>query len=153
MLNNYFVDKKKGLLLWKASNLWQSLLRNVLISYSLTLNEFIILETLLFESKNKITQVYLSKSSGINISVISTVLKVLHKKSLIKRKSDFDNRKKIIELTEDAKSLINSILPITNEIEKNFFLILGKEQENFSNSMKLILNKKIRIKAEKFKKL
>ena len=133
MLNNYFVDKKKGLLLWKAYNLWQSLLRNVLISYSLTLNEFIILETLLFESKNKITQVYLSKSSGINISVISTVLKVLHKKSLIKRKSDFDNRKKIIELTEDAKSLINSILPITNEIEKNFFLILGKEQENFSN--------------------
>lgn len=149
MVNNYLIDIRIGLLLWKASNLWQSKLRHALEEYYLTLNEFIILEALFLSKDNNINQVYLSKSSGVNVSVISTVIKVLQKKSLINRKSDLDNRKKIIELTENAEILIKKILPVINEVEKKFFLKLGKEEINFANSMKLILGKKIRIKAEK----
>ena len=149
MNSKNLIDIKIGLLLWKASNLWQSKLRNVLEGYNLTLNEFIILETLFMSKDENITQVFISKSSGVNVSVISTVIKLLQKKSLIKRKLDIDNRKKIIELTENGKILTKKVLPFINDVEKNIFLKLGKEEINFANSMKLILGKKIRIKAEK----
>ena len=149
MNNNHLIDVKIGLLLWKTSNLWQSKLRNVLEEYNLTLNEFIILETLFMSQDEGIAQIYISKSSGVNVSVISTVIKVLQKKSLIKRKSDLDSRKKIIELNENGSILIKKILPFINEVENNIFLKLGKDEINFVNSMKLILGKKIRIKAEK----
>ena len=149
MNSKNLIDIKIGLLLWKASNLWQSKLRNVLEEYNLTLNEFIILETLLMTKDENITQVYISKSSGINVSVISTVIKILQKKSLIKRKSGLDSRIKIIELSENGKILTKKILPFINEVESNIFLKLGNEEINFVNSMKLILGKKIRIKAEK----
>ena len=91
MNSKNLIDIKIGLLLWKASNLWQSKLRNVLEGYNLTLNEFIILETLFMSKDENITQVFISKSSGVNVSVISTVIKLLQKKSLIKRKLDIDN--------------------------------------------------------------
>ena len=94
-------------------------------------------------------QIYLSKSSGVNISVVSTTLDILQQKSLIKRLPGNDNRKKIIKLTENAKSLLKKILPNIYAIESNFFLKLGNEKNNFVNSIKLILGKKIRIKAEK----
>ena len=149
MNNDHLIDIKIGLLLWKTSNLWQSKLRNVLEEYNLTLNEFIILETLFMSQDEGITQIYISKSSGVNVSVISTVIKVLQKKSLIIRKSDLDSRKKIIELNENGSILIKKILPFINEVENNIFLKLGKDEINFINSMKLILGKKIRIKAEK----
>ena len=149
MNSKNLIDIKIGLLLWKASNLWQSKLRNVLEGYNLTLNEFIILETLFMSRDKGITQIYISKSSGVNVSVISTVIKVLQKKSLIKRKSDLDSRKKIIELSNNGSILIKKILPFINEVENNIFLKLGKDEINFVNSMKLILGKKIRIKAEK----
>tara|TARA_B100001123_G_C15242835_1_gene999767 strand:+ start:728 stop:1180 length:453 start_codon:yes stop_codon:yes gene_type:complete len=149
MSDNYHIDKKIGLLLWKTSNYWQNSIKRVLSEYSLTFNEFIILETLLFESKKNITQIYLSKSSGVNISVVSTALKTLENKLLIKKNIDIDNRKKIIELTKNAITLTKKISPIIERLEKNFFSKLGSEELNFTNSMKIVLGKKIRIKADK----
>ena len=148
------IEIKTGLLLWKVSNLWQNKLRNVLQQFSLTINEFLVLETLhhLKNSKINITQVYLSKSSGIDISVISVVLKSLNKKILVYKQSDKDNRKNIIKLTNKSIALLKNILPLTNEAEKNFFDKLKKEESNFSNSLKLILGKKLRIKAERYEK-
>ena len=149
MSDNYHIDIKIGLLLWKPSNYWQNSIKRVLSEYSLTFNEFIILETLLFESKKNITQIYLSKSSGVNISVVSTALKTLENKLLIKKNIDIDNRKKIIELTKNAITLTKKISPIIERLEKNFFSKLGSEELNFTNSMKIVLGKKIRIKADK----
>jgi len=145
------IDKKISLMIWKTSNIWLSILRKTLKKYSLTPNEFIILETLYsFKNSNKnISQVFLSKSSGIDIAVISSVLKILDKKSLIKRKIDTDNRKKIVKLTTEANTLLNKILPLTDEAEIFFFKKLGNEKTNFCNALKLILGKKIRIQAER----
>ena len=94
MNSNNLIDTKLGLLIWKVSNLWQNLLRSTLTEYALTLNEYIILETLYVNSNDLITQVDISKSSGVNISVISTTLDILQQKKLIYRKSSKDNRKK-----------------------------------------------------------
>ena len=77
MNSNNLIDTNLGLLIWKVSNLWQNLLRSTLTEYALTLNEYIILETLYVNSNDLITQVDISKSSGVNISVISTTLDIL----------------------------------------------------------------------------
>ena len=143
------LDKKIGLLLWKSSNLWQNSLRKILLNYSITLNEFIILETLFSNFEIEINQVGISKSSGVNISVVSTTLDILQKKQLIKKNTNLDNRKKIILLTDESYSLIEKILPIVYEAENNFFMKLGNDKIFFENSLKLLLGKKIRIKAEK----
>ena len=143
------IDKKIGLLLWKSSIAWQNSLRKVLVDYSITLNEFIILETLFSNSDTEINQVEIAKSSGVNISVVSTTLDILQKKQLIKKNKNLDNRKKIILLTDNSYILIKKILPIVYEIENNFFIKLGNDKISFENSLKLLLGKKIRIKAEK----
>lgn len=149
MNKEFLLDKKIGLLLWKSSNAWQNSLRKVLLDYSITLNEFIILETLSFNSNKFITQVEIAKSSGVNISVVSTTLDILQKKLLIKKNTNLDNRKKIILLTDSAQTLIKKILPIIYKTENNFFMKLGKDEFFLRNSLKLLLGKKIRIKAEK----
>tara|TARA_B100000029_G_scaffold172508_2_gene168882 strand:+ start:213 stop:668 length:456 start_codon:yes stop_codon:yes gene_type:complete len=149
MNNNNLIDTKLGLLIWKVSNLWQSLLRSTLSKYALNLNEYIVMEALYVHSNDVISQVEISKSSGVNISVVSTTLDILQQKKLIYRKSSNDNRKKNIELTVKAKSLIKVILPLIHEIENDFFIKLGSEKEILTNSIKLILGKKIRIKADK----
>ena len=136
-------------MLWKSSIAWQNSLRKVLVDYSITLNEFIILETLFSNSDTEINQVEIAKSSGVNISVVSTTLDILQKKQLIKKNKNLDNRKKIILLTDSSYILIKKILPIVYEIENTFFIKLGNEKFSFENSLKLLLGKKIRIKAEK----
>ena len=45
--SHVYPHKKIGIMIWKISNIWQGMLRNVLRKHSLTLNEFIILETLI----------------------------------------------------------------------------------------------------------
>ena len=157
MYTNIMVDRnlsntKTGLLIWKASNLWQQILRQSLKKYELNLNEFLILEALLNVKDDSvdITQIYISRVSGIDVSVVSTVLKLLEKKILIKKKADLDDRKKIIELTSNANSLLSTIVPIMNSIENNLFKKLDKEEPNFCNSLRLILGRKIRVKAVKY---
>jgi len=153
MADTSLVNNKTGLMLWKTSNMWQSLLRRSLRDFSLTLNEFIILETLynLSNFKLNVNQVYISKSSGVDVSVVSTILKLLKKKSLIIRKIDKDSRNHIIDLTNDAYTLLEKILPEVNIIEKNFFSKLGKEETNFCNSLRLVLGRRIKVKAERAK--
>ena len=102
------LNTKTGLLIWKASNLWQQVLRRSLKKYELTLNEFLILETLLNVRVDSvdITQIYISKASGIDVSVVSTVLKLLEKKILIKKKADLDDRKKNNRIDQQGKFFI-----------------------------------------------
>ena len=145
-------NKKIGLMIWKTSNLWQGNIRNILKKYDLTFNEFIVLETLsdLKEYLSNISQIYISKSSGIDVSVVSTTIKMLEKKSLIQKRVDLDNRKRIIELTKESNLLLKVLLPKIYDIEDSFFKKLGSEEKNFCNSLRLLLGRKIRIKAERF---
>ena len=83
--------------------------------------------------------------------MLSKILKLLKKKSLIIRKIDKDSRNHIIDLTNDANILLEKILPEVNVIEKNFFSKLGKDETNFANSLRLVLGRRIKVKAERAK--
>ena len=151
MADTSLSNKRIGLLIWCASNLWQSKLRKILNNYKLSLNEYLILESLyeMKQSVNLITQIKLSSFSGINVSVISICIKLLIKKKLIHRTIDSDNRKKIIMLLPDGNKLFEKIFPIINQEESNLLCKLKNEKINFCNSLRVVLGKKIRIPANR----
>ena len=151
MENRSLSEKKIGLLIWNVSIYWQNKLRLILSQYHLSLNEYLILESLKILKKNinLPSQINISSFSGIDESVVSVCLKSLENKKLIKRTVDQDNRKKVINILPTGQKLFDEIFPKINQQETNLFDKLQDEKLNFCNSLKLILGKKIRIKAEK----
>ena len=151
MADTSLSEKKIGLLIWQVSNYWQNNLRKILKNYNLTLNEYLILEAIkrLQENKYEIAQNQISIYAGIDISVASVTFKLLENKNLIVRIIKKDNRKKIIEMLGRGNNLYNKINPLILEKEKNIFNKLQNETYNFTNSLKLILGRSLRIKANK----
>ena len=151
MADTSLSEKKIGLLVWQVSNYWQSNLRKILKNYNLTLNEYLILDSIirLKQTKKEIVQNEISNFAGIDISVSSVTFKLLENKKLIVRIIKKDNRKKIIEMLVSGNNLYNKINPLILEKEKNIFDKLQNETNNFTNSLKLILGRSLRIKANK----
>ncbi len=151
MADTSLFEKKIGLLIWHVSNYWQAKLRFILSKFNISLNEYLILESLFFldNSLELPSQTIISSFSGIDISVVSVSLKSLEQKKLIKRKIDKDNRKKVINILPLGKELFDEIFPKINQQESDLFDKLSNEKNNFCNLLKLILGKKIRIKAKK----
>ena len=151
MADTSLLEKNLGLLIWQVSNYWQSKLRKILKNYNLTLNEYLVLQTIndLSIINKDFSQKMISKFSSIDNSVVSVTLKLLEKKNLISRINKTDNRKKNIEILDIGNNLFNKIYPKIMEEEKIIFDKLQSENYNFINSLKLILGKSIRIKAKK----
>jgi len=152
MADTFLYERKIGLLIWQTSNYWQSKLRKILKPYNLSLNEYLILESIfLLKNTNKeLSQNKISSFSGIDLSVASVTFKFLEKKKLISRQLKFDNRKKIIEMLRKGENLYKEISPFILTEEKTIFMKLENETLNFTNSLKLLLGKNIRIKANKY---
>ena len=153
MADTFLIEDKIGILIWKTSNYWQSNLRKILKSFNISLNEYLILQsTRLLVSRNKeISQNEIAKLIGMNISVVSVNLKLLEYKKYITRNNHSDNRKKIVKILKIGNDLYDSVHPLIENEEKKLFDKLNNESFNFTNSLKLLLGKKIRIKAKKEK--
>ena len=151
MADTSLSERKIGLLVWQLSNHWQSKLRKILKDYKLTLNEYLILESIsdLSENQKELSQNEISIFAGIDISVASVTFKLLENKKLIARRIKKDNRKKIVEMLASGINLYNKVKPLILREELNIFNKLHSEIYNFKNSLKLLLGKRIRIKAEK----
>ena len=151
MADTSLIENKIGLLIWKTSNFWQSKLRIILKPYNISLNEYLILQSInyLIKYKSNIYQNEICNLIGIDISVTSVTLKLLEKKKYISREIKDDNRKKIIKILQKGEDLYKILFPMIESQEKIIFEKLNNETFNFTNSLKLLLGKKIRIKAEK----
>ena len=143
-------ENRLGLLIWQTSNIWQSKLRKILKNHKISLNEYLIIETLfkLSSLTKTVSQISIANNSSLDVSVVSTNLTLLENKNLILR-THIDNRSKNILLTDQGLSLISSLIKIIKNEEIDFFNKLGNETFNLTNSLKLLLGKKIRIKAYK----
>ena len=143
-------ENRLGLLIWQTSNIWQSKLRKILKNHKISLNEYLIIETLfkLSSLTKTVSQIRIANNSSLDVSVVSTNLTLLENKNLILR-THIDNRSKNILLTDQGLSLISSLINIIKNEEIEFFNKLGNETFNLTNSLKLLLGKKIRIKAYK----
>ena len=144
-------ENRIGLLIWQTSNLWQSKLRNKLSKYNISFNEYLIIETIynLSDSSTDISQVDIIKHSFIDKSVVSAKLTQLNRKKLIKKMIPNDNRSNKLILTNEGIKIIEKIIGDIMSTESDFFSKLNQETFNFINSLKLLLGKKIRIKAKK----
>ncbi len=142
-------ENRIGLLIWQCSNLWQSKIRKRILDFNISFNEYLILETIknLSEISSNINQVDIAKHSSIDKSVVSAKLTLLNTKKLIKKMTSNDNRSNKLILTSDGESLINKIMEDIIRVESDFFEKLDQETFNFINSLKLLLGKKIRIRA------
>ncbi len=151
MADTSLSERKIGLLVWQLSNHWQSKLRKVLKDYQLTLNEYLILESIsdLSENQNELSQNRISIYSGIDISVASVTFKLLENKKLIARRIKKDNRKKIVEMLANGINLHNKVKPLILKEELHIFNKLHNETFHFKNLIKLLLGKSVRIKAKK----
>ena len=142
-------ENRIGLLIWQTSNLWQSSIRRQILRFNLSFNEYLILETIYNLSKflTDINQVDIVKHSFIDKSVVSAKLTKLDKKKLIKKMTPNDNRSNKLALTREGVIIVEKIINDVIEVENVFFSKLNQESFNFINSLKLLLGKKIRIKA------
>ena len=142
-------ENRIGLLIWQTSNLWQSKLRNKLFKYNISFNEYLIIETIynLSNVSTDISQVDIVKHSFIDKSVVSAKLTQLNRKKLIKKMTPNDNRSNKLMLTSAGVDIIEKIIDDIISTESDFFNKLNQETFNFINSLKLLLGKKIRIKA------
>ena len=139
-----------ALLIWQTSNFWQSKVRQKLKDSKITLNEYLILETIyLLQQKNiNITQQDICRNASIDRSVVSIRVSKLQDKALISKKEPKDKRSDSLILTSEGNKLINNTIPSIKELENELFNKLGSEVFNFTNSLKLLLGKKIRIRAK-----
>ena len=151
MADTSLLGNEIGILIWKSSNYWQSRLRKVLNPYNLSLNEYFILQSINFLLNNKeiINQKEIASLIGIDISVTSVTLKSLEYKKYISRENMQDNRKKTIKMLKKGSEIIKSIYPLIVKEESIIFKKLNNETFNFTNSLKLLLGMKIRIKVNK----
>ncbi len=142
-------ENRIGLLIWQTSNLWQSKIRSQINKFNISFNEYLILETIynLSELSTNITQVDIVKHSFIDKSVVSSKLTKLNNKNLIKKMTPNDNRSNKLVLTKEGNNIVEKIINDVINIENDFFNKLNQETFNFINSLKLLLGKKIRIKA------
>ena len=53
MADTSLFENRLGILIWKTSNFWQSSLRKILISYNVSLNEYLVLQSLKYLSIGK----------------------------------------------------------------------------------------------------
>ena len=143
-------ENRLAILIWQTSNLWQSKIRQILKNSDLTFNEYLILETLykLTDEQDNITQQDISKNSSIDRSVVSQKINGLEEKKLLMRSQPKDKRSYGLSLTNNGILLVESLISSVEKQESFIFDKLGSEIFNFTNSLKLILGKKIRIKAK-----
>ena len=143
-------ENRLALLIWQTSNLWQSKVRHKLKESQITLNEYLILETIyLLQQENiNITQQDICKNASIDRSVVSLRVSKLEEKKLISKQQPQDKRSDSLILTTAGNDLINNIIDDIIELENELFNKLGSEIFNFTNSLKLLLGKKIRIRAK-----
>lgn len=149
MADTSLLENNIGLLIWKMSTHWQSKLRKILYPYRISLNEYLILQSInyLIKKKSNVFQNEISKSVGLDISVASVIFKSLESKNYISREVNIDNRKKIIKISQNGKKIFELIHPLVLNEEYLIFNKLNNETFNFKNSLKLLLGRKIRIKV------
>jgi Transcriptional regulators len=122
-------ENRLALLIWQTSNLWQSKVRNKLKESEITLNEYLILETIyLLQQKNiNITQQDICKNASIDRSVVSLRVSKLEEKKLISKQQPQDKRSDSLILTTAGKDLINNIIDNIVDLENELFNKLGSE--------------------------
>src|SRR5699024_3419634 len=115
----YDSQQSVGLSFIRAYNIWHRQIKTALAALEITHPQFVILASLgyLRQTQEEITQIQLAQHSDIDVMTVSTILKNLEKKHLIKRETaTSDPRAKKVSLTNSAESILNLALDAVETI-------------------------------------
>ena len=127
-------EKSTGLLFMRAYNKWHFMIKQELKKINLTHPQFVVLAALayLLQTENEVTQVMISKLSGIDVMTVSQILSLLEKKDFVKRQEHSrDTRAKAVILNEKAEIVLKEAVPKIEHIDEIFFGKLGNDEDTF----------------------
>ena len=132
-------DQSPGFLLWQVTNFWQRRQRAALAPLELTHVQFALLAGLFWLERTgePITQIELATCVSIDPMMTSQVVRELEKKGLIRRNPDpGDKRKSLLSSTLLGQELIPRAIRAVEEVDAQFFSILGRSEDKFLSFLK-----------------
>ena len=121
----------------RVYNKWHFIIKKELKKMNLTHPQFVVLASLAYLSQNgneEITQVMISKLSGIDVMTVSQILSLLEKHDFVKRKEHSrDTRAKAVTLNKKGEAVLQKAVPLIEQIDEFFFGKLDNDEEQFKH--------------------
>ena len=120
----------------RVYNKWHSIIKKELKKMNLTHPQFVVLASLAYLSQdsNEVTQVMISKLSGIDVMTVSQILNLLEKNDFVKRKEHSkDTRAKAVILNKKGEETLQKAVPLIEQIDEIFFKKLDTDEEQFKH--------------------
>lgn len=118
----------------RVYNKWHSIIKKELKKMNLTHPQFVVLASLAYLSQNgnEVTQIMISKLSGIDVMTVSQILSLLEKHDFVKRKEHSrDTRAKAVILNKKGEEVLQKAVPLVEQIDEVFFGKLDKDEKQF----------------------
>ena len=122
----------------RVYNKWHSMIKKELKKMNLTHPQFVVLASLayLLQDSDEVTQVMISKLSGIDVMTVSQILNLLEKNDLVKRKEHSkDTRAKAVILNKKGEEALQKAVPLVEKIDEIFFEKLDTNEEQFKHCL------------------
>ena len=120
----------------RVYNKWHSMIKKELKKMNLTHPQFVVLASLAYLSQDsdEVTQVMISKLSGIDVMTVSQILNLLEKNDFVKRKEHSkDTRAKAVILNKKGEEALQKAVPLVEQIDEIFFEKLDTDEEQFKH--------------------
>ena len=120
----------------RVYNKWHLMIKKELKKINLTHPQFVVLASLAYLSQhdNEVTQVMISKLSGIDVMTVSQILSLLEKRGFVERKEHSrDTRAKAVLLNEEGEEILQTAVPLIEQIDELFFGKLDNDEEQFKH--------------------
>lgn len=130
-------DESPGYLLWQISTRWRTAIETVLKPLDLTHPQFVVLATTAWLTKDKksVSQVDISRMTGLDPNTTSQIIRGLEAKQFIKRTQSVDERSKNPIVTALGAEQLSKALPAVEKADAHFFATL--ETAEVRNMVKL----------------
>lgn len=133
-------------LIWRIMKHWQRGKQRLLDEFGITGSQMELLGALCYMSEHKIeaTQIILSQETEIDPMTTSTILRNLQKKGLIsRRESTTDTRARIVEVTDEGRTLFFRAKAKIKERQEELFKNINRQ--GLVKHLQLLLNEMDRL--------
>ncbi len=131
-------EGSSGFLLWQVTVVWQREIKKGLEGVGLSHSAFVILASLLWfaEHDGEVTQTTIINHTKLDKMTVSKSLKTLCTDGFVLRsENEFDTRAKSIELTDVGRETAIKAVKIVENVDKEFFSRLTKEERATLNGL------------------